>query len=132
MFYFSCTDSSKPEQVETAAESLQDIPDYRAQLVCAVIFGVTAFRNLRFPFWTLTYITKLGNIKYNHPISDYYDSHVGLLHRLSNLVTCWTLYGFPTLVKQIRHSNLGVLLFDLPRLESVSLLRMLVLLLISH
>ena len=51
-FISAVTDSSKPEQVETAAESLQDIPDYSALLVCAVILSVAAFRNLRFPFWT--------------------------------------------------------------------------------
>lgn len=40
------TDSSKPEQAEIAAECVKDISDYSAQLVCAVSFGVTAFRNL--------------------------------------------------------------------------------------
>ena len=46
MFISAVKDLSKPEQTEVAAESLQDISDDSAQLVCAVIFGVAAVRNL--------------------------------------------------------------------------------------
>ena len=39
------TDTSKPESTETA-DTVEDISNYSAQLVCAVIFRVPTFRNL--------------------------------------------------------------------------------------
>ena len=65
-------------------------------------------------------MTKLGSLKYDLPALEFYISYVGLLRRL------------PTLVEQIWHSNLGLLFFDLPSLESVSLYPMLEFSLISH
>ena len=40
-------DTSKPESTETA-DTVEDISNYSAQLVCAVIFRVLKFRNLSF------------------------------------------------------------------------------------
>ena len=66
------TDTSKPESTETA-DTVEDISNYSAQLVCAVLFRVPTFRNLSVkkhlaPAAKLLKIKTRGQGKYDHQV----------------------------------------------------------------